>query len=760
MILLAGLFLSFSALAQETGEIRGIVYDEETGEPIIFTNVYLEEITKGATTDVNGFYSITKIPPGQYTLIATQLGYDTARVQVDVQRGELISQNLYIAPGAVELDAVEISSESGEKLEEARVSVQKVNPLDIKKLPSVGAEPDLAQYLQLLPGVVFTGDQGGQLYIRGGAPIQNKVLLDGMTIYNPFHSIGFFSVFDVDIIRNIDVFTGGFNAQYGGRVSAIVDVTTRDGNKRDFSGKVSASPFVAKVLLEGPLKKFEEGESSSSLLFSGRGSYLRQTSPVVYEYASEEGLPYNFLDLYGKYSWSAPGGSQVDLFGFNFRDNVTLSSIDYSWNSFGGGTKFLLVPGSSSTVIDGNLAWSSYEMEQLQPDLQPRYSSISGFQSGFNFSYFPGRNLLRYGFDISGFKTDFQVYNAANRRIGQTDFTTELGGYIRYKVVTDRLVLDPSFRVQYYASLQEISPEPRLSAKFNVTDNFRLKMATGIFSQNLLSATSDRDVVNLFYGFLTGPDNLPTGIEGEDVTSRLQKARHLIGGVEFDLWGNHEFNVEGYIKDFNQLLSVNRNKIFDDTREFQNEPYYLRENFIVEEGKAYGFDVSYKYERQQWYIWFVYSYGEVTRKDAIQEYNPHWDRRHTVNALVSRSFGPDNSWDASIRWTLGSGFPFTLTQGFYEFIDFDEGLSTDYTSANGNLGIIYGDLNTGRLPYFHRMDVSLSKEWRFSKRSALQAKLSIVNTYNRDNIFYFNRVLHERVNQLPILPSIGVSYTW
>ena len=131
----------------------------------------------------------------------------------------------------------------------------KITPKDLEMIPTIGGEADLAQYLQIVPGVVFTGDQGGQLYIRGGSPVQNKVLLDGMIVYSPFHSIGLFSVFDTDIIRNTDVYTGGFNAEYGGRISSIMDIKTRDGNKKTFEGKLSANTFGSKLLMEDILTR-------------------------------------------------------------------------------------------------------------------------------------------------------------------------------------------------------------------------------------------------------------------------------------------------------------------------------------------------------------------------------------------------------------------------------------------------------------------------------------------------------------------------
>ncbi|MEX0967667.1 MAG: TonB-dependent receptor [Bacteroidia bacterium] len=755
------LYIALPVHAQQTGEIRGFVYDQSNGEPIIFTNVYLRENGMGSATDVNGFYSITKVPPGDYSLVVKYVGYDSTVMNITVEPGKILNQNIYLEPGAFQLQTVEITEKGSEKQAETGVSVKKVQPVEIQRIPSVGGEPDLAQYLQVLPGVIFTGDQGGQIYIRGGSPIQNKVLMDGMTIYNPFHSIGFFSVFDVDVVRNIDVYTGGFGAEYGGRISAIMDITTRDGNKKELSGKVSASPFVAKLLVEGPLKKFKAGETSSSLLFTSRASYLKESAPIFYNYADSNGLPYNFLDFYGKYSWTAPGGTQFNLFGFNHNDRVTFDATTYNWKSSGGGTRFLVVPSLSSTVISGNFAYSDYAMEQSQPDEQPRYSFISGFESGLDFSYYPGNNEIKYGFDISGFKTDFEFYNAANRRINQTDYTTEIAGFITYRAVLEKWVIQPGLRMHYYSSLQEMSPEPRLALKYNLTEDVRFKMAAGLYSQNFLSAQSDRDVVNLFYGFLSGPEDLPDYYKGEEVTSRLQKARHVVFGIEFDLAKYHEFNIETYLKNFNQLTNINRDKIFDDSKEFEDEPDYLREDFIVETGDAYGIDFQYSYDRKPWYLWVVYSLGYVDRDDGRKTYHPHWDRRHSANIVTSYLFGKDQTWEVSARWNFGTGFPFTKTQGFYELLDFQQnGIYTDYTRENGSLGIVYAGLNEGRLPVYHRLDLSASKKFEFKNKDKLQLTLSIINAYNQENIFFFDRVKYQRINQLPILPSIGASYSF
>ena len=192
--LIALLFLiPMAMLAQQKGTVRGFVYDKETGEPVLFTPVFLKGTQMGALTDVNGFYSISDVPAGSYELMINSIGFDTLIVPVQVQAGQVITKQLYVKKASVNLKAVEVSAERESQKTEVRTSVTKITPKEIKSVPSIGGEPDLAQYLQVLPGVVFSGDQGGQLYIRGGTPIMNKVLLDGMVVYNPFHSIGLFS---------------------------------------------------------------------------------------------------------------------------------------------------------------------------------------------------------------------------------------------------------------------------------------------------------------------------------------------------------------------------------------------------------------------------------------------------------------------------------------------------------------------------------------------------------------------------------------
>lgn len=737
------------------------MYDKETGEPVIFTNVLLKGTTKGASTDVNGYFSITKIEPGDITLQVTYFGMDTLEEKVTVTADGIETVKLYMK-AAQEMKTVVVSAETAVKTTEVQMSNFQITPKDMQQLPTVGGEPDLAQYLQVLPGVVFTGDQGGQIYIRGGLPVHNKVLLDGMVIYNPFHSIGFFSVFDPDIIRNADVSTGGFNAEHGGRISSIMDITTRNGNNRRFSGKVAVNPFLSRVLLEGPLKKAsDDSEGSSSFIFSGKHSYLNTTSQALYTYADTNGLPFNFTDLYGKMSFNASNGSKFNVFGFHFRDNVNYRAVsDYDWRTSGFGSNFVLIPSNSPVLISGEFAFSNYGVTLQEKDQAPDSSSVSGFNLGLDFTYFLGRDELKYGIELNGFSTDFTFFNSVGRKISQQDFTTEIAGYFKYRLTRDKIVIEPSFRLHYYASLATFSPEPRLGIKFNATKKLRFKYAGGLYSQNLLSANSDRDVVNLFYGFLSSPENLPDTYDGQDVTHRLQKAIHNIAGFELDLSKKLSLNVEGYYILFTQLTNINRDKLFDEDAE--GVPDFLKTDFIIEKGKSYGVDIVLKYDYRQFYFWAVYSLGRVTRDyetdQGVVTYAPHYDRRHNVNLVASYRFGEGDSWGIDARWNMGSGFPFTLTQGFYEMLDFNGDITGDYTTENGTLGIEYGELNGGRLPYYHRLDITVKKKFILGEHAQLEANVGVTNLYNRQNIFYFDRIRYERVDQLPILPSAGISF--
>lgn len=759
------LFLWMSqAVFGQTGEIRGFIYDSKSGEPVIFSPVFLKGTKYGVNSDVNGFFSISKVPAGEYRLMLVNLLYDTIQENISIEAGKILNRKFYLKEKIRELKAVEIKGSRNRQARENTVNtgIARITPKDIRSIPPMGGERDLAQYLQTVPGVTFTGDQGGQLFIRGGSNVQTLSLIDGMMIYNPFHSLGLFSVFDTDILKNVDVYTAAFPSEYGGRTSSVIDVRTIDGNKNKISGKVGMNPFSAKAILEGPLTKNAQG-GGITFLASYRNSYLNKTSPIIYPYANESGkhLPFSFSDAYGKLTLHGDNGNKASIFGFNFQDGADLGRLGrFSWNSSGGGMNFIMVPSTSTVLLAGNLAYSNYNVRIDEASVEPRLSSISNLNFGLDFTYFLNKNELRYGVGLVSNNTSFTSFTPRFSKEELLANNAELYSYIKYRWnYSKRFIFEPNVRIQYYASIGNLRLEPRAGLKFFLTDKIRLKGSFGLYSQNLVSTQSDRDVIALFQGFISSPpqvygknETVTGNPSNPSLPNLLQKSVHYVAGVEYDLSDALEITVEPYVKRFDNFINVNRNRIFPD------QPL-----FIAETGLARGVDFVIKYDKEPFTFQGSYSLGKVDRTFSSQTYAPIFDRRHNVNLMGSWNFGKEKEWDFNLRWNLGSGFPFTQTVAFYENLNLSGGLDQDISTQNGNLGIYYGteaDFNKGRQPYYHRLDASLSRIWKFSDGSKLEGIFSLVNAYNRQNVFYFDRISYKRLNQLPFLPALGATWSF
>jgi CarboxypepD_reg-like domain/TonB-dependent Receptor Plug Domain len=776
-LLAAIVFLfSITAFAQNNnGTIKGFVYDKKSGEPVIYTNVMVVNAKTGVQTDVNGYFSIS-LPAGTYTLLTTGVGYDSSQITVNLLPNSIATKKIFLSQREIGLKEVSVSSRKTDKITRINTGVTNITPRELKLLPSSGGEPDLAQYLQVIPGVVFTGDQGGQLYIRGGSPAQTGIYLDGVTIYSPFHSIGLFSVFETEAIRNVDVYTAGFSAQYGNRTSAIVDVHTKDGNKNDLAGLLSVSPIMTRFLLEGPLVKSKKHSGSGiTFLVTGKTSYLDQTSKSMYSSFGDQfkdGLPYKFTDLYGKVTVSGDNGSKLNLFGFNFDDQAILDQSTtvfdslhknvgtYHWKATGGGGTFVVSPGSSSALIDGKFAYSNYNINLSQEvglptDTIPRSSKISGFEAAINFTNFlPDYSQLKYGIEVSGMHTALNYYSAQGITSVEDRQSTLAALYVLYRHnFGSKFILEPSIRIQYYSELNKLSPEPRLGLKYNISDNVRMKVAGGIYSQNIISTKSDQDIVNLFTGFLLSPDQQIRDKNNNTVKSNLQTAYHAVCGIEVDV-NKVEFNLEPWIKYFNQVDELNRNR-----------KSTTDADFVAANGIASGVDLSAKFVTQRIYLWGAMGYQKVTyssidSKGNIQNYPTPFDTRFNANAVAAYTLGKKKNWDVSARFNIHSPFPFTQTQGYYENTNMAN-LQANPIQANGTLGVLYADeINGGRLSWYHRLDVSVKRKFVISKKSNLEATFAITNVYNRNNIFYVNRITNKKIYQLPFFPSINLTWSF
>lgn len=781
LILFLFLFVGNSIAQDYT--LRGFIYNKSDGEPMPYEKIRLlksdSTTATGAITDVNGFFQMAKLDKGEYIIKVESMGFKIIYKNVsinDVKGIQSFNFSLEKSQEIQNLGEVEVSADSKRKNSQVLVSQIRLDKKGLERIPSMGAENDIVGAFSVTPGVITTGDQGGQLYVRGGTPIQNKILLDGMTIYTPFHSIGFFSIFETELVQSTSIYTGGFEAKYGGRISSIMDITYRGGNRKKFSGKVSASPFMGKVVIEGPFKVREDGKpSTASYVLSAKRSLIDQTAKTLYRNVNDGGgMPFTFTDIYGKITFKSEGGSKFNAFGFHNRDRVNYSIADITWLQSGGGMNFVLVPSSSPIFVKGHLNGSSYSTEFREPisatDTLTRASKIGGFDLGFDFTYFMKNQAeFNYGISLNGFNTNYTTFNSAKQKIESTNFSTEIGVYLGYRFVSTRWVVQPSFRAQVYASLSTISPEPRLGVKFNATETLRFKASGGRFSQNFTSASSDKDVVNLFNGLLSAPDN----VQGTFVTmfqneknpkNGLQYAWHAIGGFEWDMTKKLSLNVEGYYKYFSQLSNLNNNKLYPDEAAFNQYDDIFKKDFIIENGESFGADLLIKYSSKQLFLWGVYSFGKSTRWDGDTTYAPVFDRRHNINLVATYMFNfkkgkKDKTWEISARWNLGSGLPFTPTAGFYENNSFPGGVTTDPSQTNpSSVSTLLGGFNSERLPYYHRLDLTMKKRFNFKNKTQVELIASVTNVYNRKNIFYINRVTNQRIYQFPFLPSFGASF--
>jgi hypothetical protein len=371
--------------------------------------------------------------------------------------------------------------------------------------------------------------------------------------------------------------------------------------------------------------------------------------------------------------------------------------------------------------------------------------------------------------DANILNTDYEIQNPNFSAIQEQRSTANIGAYFKFRwILLDKhLVIEPGIRTQYYATLGIFSPEPRVGMKYNITNTFRMKAAGGLYSQSLFSANSDRDVVNLFYGYIHGPDSdqfpnvyLDKNGNKKQTNSSVQKAWHAVAGVEYDFLKFFEINVEGYYKFFNTIINVNRDKLYDDNQINQNIPDNFKKVYIVEQGDAMGADFTLKYESKKVYVWIVYSYmktnrwqGNATTGEVFQ-YPPIFDRRHNFNVVASYNFGNKKQYEINVRWNFGSPYPFTPTQGFYPNILFNNNINFNYVNSNANLGFIPGILNSSRLIDYHRLDIGFRYFYSFTSKTKLEINCGATNIYNRKNIFYVDRFTFDVIYQLPVMPYV------
>jgi len=720
------------AVAAQPATIQGIVADSGTGVPLEYVTITLDiggQPAYRTLTDRNGFYQILGISAGTYTLRTQRVGYQEHAESITLAAGEQRTVSLRLAQSAVALEGVEVTAEHGAAVSDLERQV--VTPADIQRVPVPGGTGDLVSYLQTLPGVTTTGDRGGQLFVRGGMPADNLVLVDGIPIYQPFHILGFFSVFPEDLVSSADFYPGGFGARYQGRTSSVLDVRLRDGNPRGFRGMASVSPFLAEGLVEGPIQ-------GATLLASVRRSLVEETSGTLLGTTQ----PLTFESQLFKATTTYRSNDRCSVLGLRTSDRGRLDPEDpesrVAWKNLLFGLRCVLLrPGR---LLEAHWGYSRSNSDAVARGSSQLHASIMRIQHDMHVTGRIGLLPVEAGYELS---LEDMRYDVTELIAGSTEGRDDLwsvSGYVEPTArVGSRIEIRPGVAL---IGSPRVAVEPRLRARWRPFGPSKgsFQGALGLYRQNVVGISDMRDVGSVFVAWMAAPDDVPL------------KAFQGMLGWQQPLGRGLRWSVDGYYKRMTGIPVT----VWSAVAQFNTQ-------LTRADGKTLGADVSVEYSSPHLrgsigygYSWTLY---DVSQRDfvtwfgePVQSYQPAHDRRHQINAMLSIDLG---SFTTSARWQFGSGLPFTRPIGFDEGFDFTKALYQVETTL-GTTRLLLDRPFTGRLPLVHRLDLSLERSFDVSfGQVVLQA--GAVNTYDRRNMFYYDLFTGRRLDQLPLAPYASVT---
>lgn len=715
--------------AQQAGTLRGFVTDSTNGEALVFCNVFIKDLNVGASTNDRGLFLIKSIPSNlEYELTISYVGYKTKIVKAFVQPSIVTELDVQLIPLSVELQTIEKVGDRIIRENATDISLERISVKELEILPK-GIETDIFRSLQYIPGVSTTGDITARYYVRGGGGDQNQILINGVEVYNPFHSLGLFSVLDPEMINSLEFYKGGYTAEYSGRISSVMNVISKDGNKNRVGFKGAASFLTAKGLLEGPVP-------NGSFMVTGRKSY---NNDVLKKFFNEQTVPVDFYDYSFKLNYSSAEifeNAKFSIFGFSSDDNVDYEDPareQFTWSNSLIGFEWLQIYdapvfsrlGISSSQFDG-------EVIPNLSSLKPRQNELSDFTVSFDVNaVFQNKDELGAGLKLKTIDTKFSQVNLLGAETNLEKFAGNLSLYGKYKFLRFEnfgIDIGTRFNVTGLSKNGGGSFEPRISLSYRVFPSIIFKAAWGIYKQELISISDEDEIISVFEPWLIVPDYLET-----------PTAIHYIGGLNINIFSGVNFGVEGYYKIMNNLAIVN------DQKYLSSDP-----DFISGSGESYGWEFSLAYGIDPLNISTSYTLSWAYKEEDQWIYYPRYDSRHAGNIIVEYNFG--GGWVVSTIWNFSSGYPFTELIGYYDkFYPEDIG-SPDYNPGEFIPYAILGDRNLGRLPEYHRLDLSLVKRLQISLLT-LELGVSVINAYDRANIFYFDRNTGEVVNMLPLLIS-------
>lgn len=734
------LFARPDLYAQEYS-LRGIISEVNSGQPLESATVIVQSIPegflKGKPADVNGFYQINGIPEGTYLFKVSFIGYRTYTDTLTIGGWDKdLKKNAVLQPADEELGDVEVKYKRRD--EDLEGGQQKIRVSDLERVPTPAGSGDLASYLQTLPGVVSTGDRGGQLYVRGGTPSENMVLIDGSVIYQPFHIIGFFSVFPEEVISNADFYASGFGPEYSGRTSSVLDVKLRNGSYTDNRLSASLSPFVSELFYEGPIK---ENESSVMALF--RGSVIEESSGY-YPMARQ---PLKFNSQLVKFSDRNDKGANCSAL---FMRTYDRGKMDYEqgdvfrWRNFVlGGRCAALSQEDAVSFFEINVGISHTSNEVGRAGDPQRSSSITRFNTDFSLVQYAGKLRLDYGAFSNIRWLNYDISDLfLNTEQDRTVFITS-GGFFKAAIpIGKKLEIKPGISASYYMDTFKPSFEPRFQLSWHPREkkSEELNLAAGLYRQPVAGISDQRDAGSAFTAWMPVPNS-------DSQTTSV----HASAGWRQPLGAYVDVSVEGYYKWLYDLPVA----VWSSLAEFSTE-------LELADGTTRGADVSATLNGKNLFLKAAYGYS-ITEYTTAQDhfslwlgepvvnYSPAHDRRHQVNIQFSYTL---NKTVMNLSWTYGSGLPYTRPYGFDAFSRYHERVP-EVENEYGEPRVILDRPFNGRLPQHHLLNASVERAFKWQK-TLLNLQAGAINAYDRQNLFYYDIYTQRKINQLPFFPYVSL----
>lgn len=764
--------INFTAIYPQKDEgatIIGFIFNTK-GQALFGADVHIVGSHKGASTNLNGYFSIRGVNSGEQDILASFVGYKNNSQKIDVKKEDTEIIKIILEEDVIEKQEVIIHVNPIRNTENRfldPISTINLNSVQINSIPRL-VEADLFRTLQSIPGIQSLSDFSSSLYIRGGTPDQNLYLIDGIEIYNPEHAFGLFSVFNTSVIKDVEFSKGGFGAEYGGRLSSVLNVTNIDGNRNNFQGEVNISMISAAASFQSPMG------SIGSISGSFRRTFIDQTyAKVVKEipdYYFYDGNLKAYFDLgdKDKLVFSFYGGQ--DCLNYVFNKNTT-NSVSFQ-NQWGNKT--------------AGLNWTRV----INPDLiASAWVTVSGFSSNFYFNdagFTEKNNILDYS--IKG-SIEYFLNENLNLKLGfenkilsgslNEQFPGSLidiamqknlySGYItsNYKP-RENIAIEFGLRYDYFRSTINFQNlDPRFTLKYRLDEFSNLKFSAGIYHQYL------NRIPRLFLTSIwTSADQYTKG----------SSANHFILGYQREVEHIFTFDADLYYKRYFDIYSFNQNYLTDIVPDFfnnQNEPVFTNSKNLYNRGdsKSLGLEILIKKEYGFLTGWLGYSYSVTrTETDGInnnQYYYPRQDKTHTINAVSNINIndfidfvkGKNSSistskWSFGINFVYSTGQPITVPGSTYYINQLP-----DWDNSKFNVNLYPSSINSIRLPAYIRMDINLAWEKNYGSW-ILAPYLQIYNVGNRENIWFINydtkklNGFSQEISyntMMPIVPSLGVN---